>query len=142
MAEAIFNHKVKQNVDKGWQSFSAGTGNYHIGECPDHRTLQVLASKGIESVSRAQNISSYHPDDFDLWVTMDENNRQDTLAEFPEISEKLVLMRAFDSLETGSPVPDPYWGDLTDFEEVFDILDRSIDRFIGHLHSSRQSGMN
>ena len=136
MAEAIFNHKVNEIGHKNWQSFSAGTGNYHIGERPDHRTLQVLKDRGIESVSRAQNISFYNPSDFDYWVTMDENNRMDTLAAFPDVEDQLVLMRNFDSEERGAPVPDPYWGDLSDFEDVFDILDRSMDRFIEHLEQS------
>ncbi len=135
MAEAIFNHKIKQLDLHTWGAFSAGTGNYHIGDRPDDRTLAVLESKGIESISRAQNISSYDPDQFNYWVAMDENNRQDTLSYYPEIGEKLVLMREFDSLAPGQPVPDPYWGGAEEFEEVFNILDRSIDQFVDHIRS-------
>lgn len=136
MAEAIFNHKARQLDQENWASFSAGTGNYHIGDRPDSRTLHVLSQKGIESTSRAQNISSYNPHDFDFWVAMDTSNLEDTRQAYPEIGDRLVLMTDFDPISPGKPVPDPYWGDIPDFEEVFTILDRSMDRFIQHLQEA------
>ena len=129
MAEAIFNHKVK-HLGPSWGSESAGTGHWHIGERPDHRTLTILERHGVESTSHAHNIGSFQPEDFDFWVVMDDNNRSDTLAKFPDLGDKLVLMRDYDPVAPGNPVPDPYWGDLPDFQEVYNILDRSIDRFI------------
>ena len=43
------------------------------------------------------------------------------------------MMRDFDLVQLGSDVPDPYHGGESDFQNVFDILDRSLDRFINHV---------
>jgi protein-tyrosine phosphatase len=43
------------------------------------------------------------------------------------------LMRNFDPHGKGHEVPDPYYGGEAGFQEVFDILDRSMDVFIQEL---------
>lgn len=48
---------------------------------------------------------------------------------------RIRLMREFDSVDCGSDVPDPYYGDAGDFQKVFDILDRSVDGLIVYLLS-------
>ncbi len=35
-------------------------------------------------------------------------------------------MRTFDTKNRGADVPDPYYGSEKDFQEVFEILDRSV----------------
>jgi protein-tyrosine phosphatase len=45
-------------------------------------------------------------------------------------------MRAFDS-QSGDDVPDPYYGGDRGFQEVFEILDRSIDGFVTHLQERK-----
>ena len=42
----------------------------------------------------------------------------------------ILMMRDYDEGYADAAVPDPYYGDLSDFEEVYRILDRSIDAFI------------
>ena len=42
-------------------------------------------------------------------------------------------MRDFDPMGKGLEVPDPYYGGEQGFQEVFDILDRSMDKFVKHL---------
>jgi protein-tyrosine phosphatase len=42
-------------------------------------------------------------------------------------------MRSYDPLGNGD-VPDPYYGNEKDFDEVFKILDRSIDSLIKDLN--------
>jgi protein-tyrosine phosphatase len=47
--------------------------------------------------------------------------------------DKVMLMREFDSLGKGEEVPDPYYGGEKNFQEVFEILDRSTENFLVHL---------
>jgi len=42
-------------------------------------------------------------------------------------------MRDFDPNAKGANVPDPYYGDESDFHEVYDILNRSIQEMITFL---------
>jgi protein-tyrosine phosphatase len=48
--------------------------------------------------------------------------------------EKIKLMREFDPMGLGD-VPDPYYGGEKNFQEVFDMLDRSIQNLIVTLSS-------
>lgn len=129
MAEAIFQYKIE---GLGWSSQvkvdSAGTAAYHIGERPDHRTLQVLDSNNIFTSHRARQVSAYDDKEFDYIIAMDGNNLSDLRQKFP--SAKILMMRDYDKEHQGSAVPDPYYGGITDFEEVYEILDRSIETFI------------
>lgn len=128
MAEAIFRHKIEQLglSDKVYTN-SAGTAAYHIGERPDHRTLQVLSEHGITTPHRAEQADSQHAQ-YDRIVAMDRSNLQNLQQTFP--GQDILLMRDFDPEDPGSEVPDPYYGDLSDFREVFDMLDRTMDVFI------------
>ena len=129
MAEAIFRHKIE---GLGWSdqvtTDSAGTAAYHIGERPDHRTLQVLESHNIRTSHRARQVSTYDVEEFDHIIAMDHSNHADLNQKFP--TANIMLMRDFDPGQEGAAVPDPYYGGKADFEEVYDILDRSIDEFI------------
>lgn len=129
MAEAIFQHKIEH---LGWSdrvtTDSAGTAAYHIGERPDHRTLQVLESNNIATPHRARQVSVYDDEEFDYIIAMDGSNHSDLSRKFP--SSNILLMRDYDQEHQGKAVPDPYYGGMGDFEEVYEILDRSIDTFI------------
>ena len=128
MAEGIYNHLVAGN-----QADSAGTAAYHIGERPDHRTLKVLKRHGIETPHLAQKVSLSHFEEFDYLVAMDQSNHEDLLRLAGEHRSKVLLMRDFDTHGTGGDVPDPYYGSQADFEEVYNILDRSIQQMIEKL---------
>jgi protein-tyrosine phosphatase len=45
---------------------------------------------------------------------------------------KVKLIRDFDPVKRGN-VPDPYYGTEDDFQEVFQILDRTIDNLLVSL---------
>ena len=129
MAEAIFQHKIDV---LGWenkvQTDSAGTAAYHIGERPDHRTLQVLESNNIFTSHRARQVSVNDDEEFDHIIAMDSSNQADLKQKLR--TTNILMMRDYDEGYAGAAVPDPYYGNMSDFEEVYRILDRSIDAFI------------
>ena len=45
-------------------------------------------------------------------------------------TDKLFLMRDFDTTSKGADVPDPYFGGSEGFQIVYDILERSINEFV------------
>jgi len=49
------------------------------------------------------------------------------------------MMRKYDPLGRGHAVPDPYYGTEKDFQEVFEILDRTITAFLIEAKSSKKS---
>src|SRR5688572_1879622 len=76
--------------------------------------------------------------DFDYILAMDHSNYRNILKLLKDQShtEKVMLMREFDSVGKGEEVPDPYYGGEKNFQEVFEILDRSTENFINHLQKT------
>ncbi len=134
LAEAICRQKIK---DLGWEEKvscdSAGTANYHIGDDPDNRSVRVATDHGIPISHKGQQFTRGLAKEFDYWIAMDQSNLRKMIIVFGEKPENLLLMRNFDTQENGTDVPDPYYGGQDGFENVFQILDRSIDEFLSSL---------
>ena len=77
-------------------------------------------------------------EEFEYVVAMDKNNHSNImrLPSANKYANKVKLMREYDPKGLGD-VPDPYYGIERDFQEVFEILDRSIDSFINELKLKR-----
>lgn len=135
LAEAIFNHQV---TAKGLQDFfeadSCGTANYHIGDPPDPRTLRNASKNGVSINHLGRQLSRGDFSRFDHILVMDQSNLHNALRLAPpEHHAKVQLIRTYDPLGPGRDVPDPYYGNEQDFQEVFDILDRSVEKLIEKL---------
>lgn len=122
LAEGILRSKLngKFYVD------SAGTGNWHVGNCPDKRSIEVAKKHGIDiSAQRARQFNSKDFDAFDLIYVMDESNFQDVISlaktEIHKSKVKLILGE-WEELNDKN-VPDPYYGGDEGFENVFQMLD-------------------
>lgn len=101
---------------------SAGTHGYHTGSLPDTRSRKVAKQHGIELTHRARQLQSSDLDAFHYIFLMDESNlehaRRLGRANFH-------LARTFDPLAEGSTeVPDPYYGNEQDFENVYQMVKR------------------
>jgi protein-tyrosine phosphatase len=135
LAEAIFKHKISSSSINGvWESDSCDTSNYHIGNPPDHRTINNALKNGVQIKHRGRQIKPEDLEKFDLILAMDRSNYKNII----ELSgatnhlQKIQLLRTYDS-EEGEDVPDPYYGGEREFQEVFDILSRSMDSLIESL---------
>ncbi|HEX7016661.1 MAG TPA: low molecular weight protein-tyrosine-phosphatase [Cyclobacteriaceae bacterium] len=136
LAEAIFKHKVKtRGLDGVLAADSAGTSDYHIGQPPDDRTMRNALKNGITITHRGQQLSLKHLDEYDYVFAMDFRNHESTkrLANGRNTRARIDLIRSFDPLGPGEEVPDPYFGGERGFQEVFEMLDRSIDKLIDYL---------
>ena len=69
---------------------------------------------------------------------MDHSNYRNILKliKDPSQARKVMLMREFDTIDKGEEVPDPYYGGEKNFQEVFEILDRSTENFLNHLQQT------
>jgi protein-tyrosine phosphatase len=132
MAESILIHKASKQglsiiVD------SAGTGNWHAGDWPDPRTLRVLDENNISRATKARQIKTEDFDRFDYIIAMDKSNYNNIVRLPGADSQKVSLLLDWNPATAGMEVPDPYYGDYQDFQELFDILDTAIDHFIAQL---------
>ena len=113
LAEGIMRHLVNERK-LPWEVASAGTGNWHIGKAPDHRSIAAAKAIGFDiSTQRAQQFRHNMFAEFDLIFVMDRHNLHDvqTLAKTQEERKKVKLFLDNDE------VTDPYWDNAL-FEPV------------------------
>lgn len=134
LAEAIFLHKV---TEKGLQNKiscdSAGTANYHIGEDPDSRSIEVAIKHGVPIQHKGKQFHHSDGDYFNYIMAMDQSNERNIIHELGYRHEGLYLMRDFDPEGKGEEVPDPYYGGKDGFEHVYQILNRSTERLLDFI---------
>ena len=136
MAEAIFIHKIKQKgLEDHFEVDSCGTSNYHIGDNADQRTIATAKLNGVDMQHCVRQLTASDLETYDYIVAMDQSNLKNILqlATTPSQREKVFLMRTYDEHGMGEEVPDPYYGNEKHFQNVYEILNRSIDKFISQL---------
>ena len=122
LAEGILQSKLNDEFTVD----SAGTISMHEGEHPDKRSIKVASNHGLD-ISKQKSRPITHADlqNFDIIYGMDRNNVKDILSlctsEVQRAKVKLFLQEA--EIEGSQEVPDPYWGDLNDFEAVYQLID-------------------
>ena len=134
LAEAIFKEKLKKERLEGEITCdSAGTANYHVGENPDPRTVEIASKHRIPVDHKGQQFKNKHKHEFNYLIAMDQSNFKNMVKEMGETPASLILMRDFDPYGKGEGVPDPWYGGMNGFENVYQILDRSLDKFLAHI---------
>jgi protein-tyrosine phosphatase len=114
---------------------SSGTGDWHVGQGADPRTVTALEQHGYDGEAhRAAQFDASIFASYDLIVAMDRGHRSALrrLAPDPEAASRVLMMRDFDpdgaavpELVEGPDVPDPYYGNAADFESVLAMIERS-----------------
>lgn len=104
---------------------SAGTIGMHSGERADSRMRAAAASRGYDLTSRARQVTAADLEDFDLILTMDEDNHRNVLAlaASEEQRQRVHLFCTFCREHNERAVPDPYYGGPQGFEHVLDLLE-------------------
>ena len=104
---------------------SAGTHDYHLGEPPDERALRHALRRGYDlSALRARRVAQRDFEEFDLIIAMDRDHLRILQRLCPrENRHKLRLIMEFAPQQWADEVPDPYYGDADQFEQVLDMLE-------------------
>ncbi|NUO00230.1 MAG: low molecular weight phosphotyrosine protein phosphatase [Saprospiraceae bacterium] len=131
LAEGILKEKIRaRGLD--WQVDSAGTGGWHAGELPDHRSIKTARRHGIDLTDqRARQLRAADLEQFDLVLAMDASNRSDILrlARTEAHRNKVEMIMNFLHAGSDEDVPDPYWDD-NGFEAVFQMLEEACEALI------------
>ena len=128
LAEGIMQFQAAVN-GLNWEVDSAGTGNWHVGEGPDRRSVRTARNHGVDiskQVCRQFRISDF--DYFDHIFVMDKHNLSDVLAlaRDQQDAQKVKL------LLNDKVVPDPYYDD-NQFEPVFELIEGGCKDIISEL---------
>ncbi len=139
MAEGLFVDLIeKQGASEHFVVDSCGTAAYHVGELPDHRMRETAAKHKVVLPSRARKLDVSDFDTFDYIIAMDESNLQNIKTVLPsnQVRAQLFKMRDFDDIDKSGDVPDPYYGGMNGFEDVYQMLLRCNQNFITYLNKS------
>jgi protein-tyrosine phosphatase len=115
---------------------SAGTANYHVGDLPDQRSIAVAKSNGIDiSNQRGRQFNVIDFDTFDYIYVMDHSNFENVvkLARNTNDIAKVKLVLEADTSIKDKRVPDPYYGNQSNFEATYKLLDKATTIISHHL---------
>jgi protein-tyrosine phosphatase len=137
LAEGIFKHRIRAaGLEHKIFVDSAGTSGWHIGDAPDPRSIDIARKNGIELDSFGRKAVSEDFQNFDYIIAMDGDNYADLKRLAGRVGNdaaKLFLMRDFDDTGKGEDVPDPYYGGVDGFKDVFEMLDRSCKNLLEEI---------
>jgi protein-tyrosine phosphatase len=133
MAEGLFQSMIlERNFTSKFYCDSAGTSAYHLGELSDNRMRLTAQKHQINLTHRARQLTPQDFATFDYILAMDKSNLDDIImlqrrvemTDQEVLACKVMLIGAFDKHQADSEVPDPYFGKMDGFEEVYQILER------------------
>jgi protein-tyrosine phosphatase len=130
LAHGVLEHLAKER-GLNWEIDSAGTGNWHIGEQPDRRSIAIAKSYGVDvsgQCCRQFDVSDF--DRYDHIFVMDYSNLNDVkaLARDDKDHSKVSLLLKNDI------VPDPYYDD-TQFDPVYKMVEKRCREIIEEFSS-------
>jgi len=137
--ENIFRHQIEEAGLSGHiECDSAGTAGYHIGKSPDSRMTKTMRARGYQVTGGARKFTPIDFDNFDLILTMDEDNHRDVLsqARSDQDRKRVRYFTDFCTEHDDDEVPDPYYGGDEGFEFVADLMEDGSAGIIAHLRNT------
>jgi protein-tyrosine-phosphatase len=128
MAEVIFNHRIGSDAD--WEATSAGTFA-GTGSPASGNAETAVAELGLDlSGHRCKPLTHELVNSSDLIVTMTEGHRFHILQNFPEVGNKVCLIKSFGTSKVPADISDPYGGSLNIYRKTRDEIDRALSDLI------------
>jgi protein-tyrosine phosphatase len=147
MAEVIFRDMVaRAGYEKYVAVISAGTGDWHVGEHPDSRTIIALADHGYDgSRLRAKQFDPTWFENLDLVVVFDRSQERilRAWAGSDEDRAKVQLLLSFDQEQSAQlDVPDPYYSDAAMFDNVLGMIERASAALYRQIEPALRQGVS
>ncbi len=129
MAEGLMIEKGKKynlniHVD------SAGFEAFHTGDAPDERAINTMKKHGYNiSHLRSRTIKKEDFIKFDKIYIMDKYNLEKIkhISSHPDDLQKVDFIYNAIEPESNKAVDDPYYGNISDFENTYQILDKATE---------------
>jgi protein-tyrosine phosphatase len=147
MAETVFKSLVrKAGLENQLAVISAGTGDWHVGEPSDDRTLAALAAKGYNgSGHRARQFDPAWFANLDLVVVFDRSQERilKTWATTEQDQSKVQLLLTFDPAQGPLlDVPDPYYSDAPLFDQVLTMIEKACEALFRQITPGIRQGVS
>jgi protein-tyrosine phosphatase len=128
--------RARWNGDDAVEFDSAGVGDWHAGEPPDHRAIAVAARHGIDI--RGQRARAVRPGDFERfdWILCADREVLAALSARSPAQARARLALYLDwtgAAAAPAGVPDPYTGGDAEFDAVFAMVAAATDGLAARL---------
>ena len=136
--EGVLRHRAKaRGLDERLEIRSAGTHDYHVGECPDGRSMKHALKRGYDlSAQRAMQLARDHFAAYDYILAMDRGHLRIVKQMAPAGSRaRLGLFLDASAKWRGQDVPDPYYGGPEGFELVLDMVEEAAERWLDRFEA-------
>jgi len=139
MAEYLLRHHLGARA--GWRISSAGlfTANGMAASMP---AIEVLREQGIDlTPHRSRVVTKDIIDAATLIVVMTASHATELKRRFPEIHDRIYLLKSFDPGCGGGDIPDPLGGTIALYRTIRDEIESALLDLILYLksHSGKQS---
>ncbi len=124
MAEFLFRHRLGR--DAAWQALSAGV--IAVPDCPaSQEAHEVLDELGIDaSEHRSRPLSPELVEQATLIAAMTQGHRNELLARFPEVADKVRLLTEFGTGGDMQEIADPVGQSVGVYRYTRDQIDRAM----------------
>ena len=128
MAEALFRHRM--GAASGWEAASAGTFSA-AGHPASENAVLAVKELGVDlSRHRSQPLTAELVESADMIVVMTMEHRLHLLEVFPEVGNRVFLIKSFGTSKVPADVSDPYGGSLNTYKRIRDEIDRALSDLI------------
>jgi len=131
--EGVLRHLVaKRGLADRIEVASAGTHDYHVGECPDARSIRHARKRGYDlSPLRASQVTREDFERYDYILAMDRGHLRILRNMAPQDAKaRLGMFLEASARWKGEDVPDPYYGGVEHFERVLDMVEEAAERWV------------
>lgn len=126
MAEGVFSKIVaSRGAAASFDIDSAGTHEYYIGKPPYPNAVACAKARGYDITHLvARRIRQHDFDHFDVILGMDRSNVASLKAACPtRCKQKVELLLDYGDKYQGKDVPDPFGGEMKDFELALEMIE-------------------
>ena len=132
MAEALFRHRLGDL--KEWQARSAGL-YAGAGSPASAHAMEVMRELGVDiSGHRSRPLTAELLHTAEWVITMTADHRFEILQDFPEVGNRVFLIKSFGTSKVPADIPDPFGGSVKDYRITRDEIDRAISDLILFIH--------
>ncbi|MCF7848046.1 MAG: Sua5/YciO/YrdC/YwlC family protein [Kiritimatiellales bacterium] len=132
MAQALFEKRI--GSDSAWTADSAGI--FAGVDAPaSMNAVEALRELDIDlSGHRSKPVTAKLLESTDMIVTMTAGHRFDILQDFPEVANKVCLIKSFGTSRVQGDICDPFGGSLNEYRTIRDEIDRALADLILFMH--------
>jgi low molecular weight protein-tyrosine phosphatase len=136
MAEGVFRRVAQEEglLDR-FEIDSAGLGDWHIGQAPDHRAQKAARTRGVDiSGQSARQVVDEDFERFDLLLVMDRSNYAELKTRAPhEARDKIRPFLDYAPHVGTKDVPDPFFGGADGFAHALDLIEAAARGLLASL---------